>query len=165
MPSEGVSLRAFTAADLPAYEGWRAAIDAPQYMTRFYPRAFKDEDTEARGTFAWYVITVGHEDVGTVWLEKDDAKGRQATLGILVGRPDLLGAGIGRQSIPLAIARAREMLGFDEVRLNVRVANARAIACYEHCGFSVAAEGSKIGADGEVIEFYEMRLALEDRSD
>lgn len=156
-----VSLRQFEPEDLAVYERWRAEINAGQYMSRFWPRTFEGQEVERPGLYAWYVIVFDGVDVGTVWLEKDRPRDTVATLGILIGRRERLGTGIGREAIRLAIAQARERLGFDTVRLNVRETNGRAIACYRRCGFEVIRRGRKLNPQGEEIAFFEMRLRLD----
>ena len=156
----GISLRQFTTEDLQAYKNWRDEIGARKYMSRFYPRAFGGREIENPGFYEWYVIAVAGVDVGTIWLEKEKSQDTVVTLGILIGKQDKLGAGIGRKAIPLAVEQAHKTLDFEAVRLNVRRANARAIACYKYCGFQVVNEGSKVNQDGNEILFLEMRLSL-----
>jgi RimJ/RimL family protein N-acetyltransferase len=155
-----VSLRRFKTKDLQVYEDWRVEIDANQYMSRFCPRAFNGKDVTDTGLYEWYVIMVDGEDVGTVWLEKNGLQDPVATLGILIGKRVRLGTGIGRKVIPLAIEQAHKVLSFEAVQLNVRKANARAIGCYKHCGFQVVDQGSKVGTDGEKIEYLKMELSF-----
>jgi RimJ/RimL family protein N-acetyltransferase len=117
-------------------------------------------DVEELSFCEWYVIVVDGEDVGTIWLERSGQQDAVATLGVFIGRRGRLGIGIGRQVIPLAIQRARKALEFETVQLHVRTANVRAIACYEKCGFEVVDQGSKVGAEGEEIDYLKMQLCL-----
>lgn len=155
-----ISLRQFKTEDLAVYEHWCAEIDANQYMSRFCPRAFNGRDVTDTSLYEWYVIMVDGEDVGTVWLERNGLYDTVVTLGILIGKRVLLGTGIGREAIPLAIEQARKTLFFESVQLNVRRTNARAIACYKHCGFQVVDQRSKVGTDGEKIEYLKMQLSF-----
>ncbi|MCK5842267.1 MAG: GNAT family N-acetyltransferase, partial [Candidatus Sabulitectum sp.] len=52
------------------------------------------------------------------------------TLEIIIGRPGILGKGIGRRSISIAMQEAVRILGITRVRLTVRKANERAIRAY-----------------------------------
>jgi RimJ/RimL family protein N-acetyltransferase len=155
-----VSLRQFKTEDLQIHEKWCVEINAQQYMSRFYPRAFKGKNAENPGLYEWYVIMADGEDIGTIWLERNGQQDNTVTLGILIGRQNKLGAGIGRKAIPLAIEQASKTLHFEAVQLNVRKANTRAIACYEYCGFKAVNQGIKDSQTGEEIEFLEMRLCL-----
>ena len=151
-----ISLREFTTSDLQTYERWRNEIDASQYMSRFFPHECNGSDIKNTHLYAWYVIIADNVEVGTVWLEKGKGQDTVATMGILIGKKDKLGKGIGRETIPVAIKQARLMLDFDSVRCDVRKTNTRAITCYKNCGFRIISEGSKINQKGEKIETFEM---------
>jgi ribosomal protein S18 acetylase RimI-like enzyme len=45
--------------------------------------------------------------------------------------------------------------------LHVRRNNARAIACYEKCGFTTVMSGRKLRTDGTAIEFYRMERPMD----
>jgi len=81
-------------------------------------------------------------------------------LGILLGRQDKLGRGIGTKAIPLAIKQSQQVLAFKSVELNVRKTNVRAIACYKHCGFAIVGEEQKVSKEEEKISFFKMGLSL-----
>jgi RimJ/RimL family protein N-acetyltransferase len=155
-----ISLKKFTAKDLQAHESWRHEIGASQYMSRLYPRAFNGKDVKDLDLYMWYVIVADNADIGTIWLEKNKPHDTVVTLGILIGKRDKLGIGIGRKVIPLAIRQANQTLDFEAVRLDVRKANVRAIACYKYCGFTIVREGIKVNPEGEEIPFFEMYLPL-----
>ena len=155
-----VLLRKFTFQDLLAYENWRGEIDARQYMSQFYPKSFNGRDTDNPTLYVWYMIVADGVDVGTIWLEKDHPKDNVATLGILIGRQDKLGRGIGTKAIPLAIKESQGALAFKSVELNVRKTNVRAIACYLRCGFTIVGEGQKVNKEKEKIPFFRMAFPL-----
>jgi RimJ/RimL family protein N-acetyltransferase len=155
-----VSLRKFTFKDLVPYQNWRDEIDARQYMSQFYPKAFNGRDTDNPTLYVWYVIVVDGVDVGTIWLEKDHPKDNLASLGILIGRQDKFGQGIGTKAIPLAIKQSQWALAFKSVELNVRKTNVRAIACYKHCGFTIVGEAQKVNKEKEKISFFKMGFTL-----
>ena len=155
-----VSLRKFSFEDLVVYENWRDEIDARQYMSQFYPKAFNGKDTDNPTLYVWYVIVVDGVEVGTIWLEKDHPKDNVATLVILMGRQDKLGRGIGTRAIPLAIKQSQKALAFKSVQLSVRKTNVRAIACYKHCGFTIVGEGQKVNKEDEEISFFKMGFPL-----
>ena len=155
-----VSLRKFTFKDLVAYENWRGEIDTRQYMSQFYPKAFNGRDTDNPTLYVWYVIVADGVDVGTIWLENEHPKDNVATLGILIGRQAKLGRGIGTKAIPLAIKQSQRALAFKSVELNVRKTNVRAIACYMHCGFTIAGESQKVNKEEEKISFFKIGFPL-----
>ena len=154
--SMNVTLRDFTAADIEPCEQWAQAINVRQYQSRHHPRAFDGEHVLGDGLRSWFVIVVDGEDVGTVWLEKVRPDDDVAILGIMLGRNDLLGKGIGREAIRLAIDRSRCELHYSAVELSVRKDNPRAISCYRRCGFAIRGEGVKRTDDGQDVPFYSM---------
>lgn len=157
-----LSLRKFVEADLPALDEWRREISAEQYMEKLAPMAFETSGFEGWGIdYAWFVIQVDGADVGCVWIENKKNQSNIGILGIIIGRLDSLGKGIGRRAIRMAIEQARPLLGFDIVRLHVRQSNARALACYTNCGFVVTGEGSKAHEALGKLPFYRMELFLD----
>ena len=101
------------------------------------------------------------EDAGTVWLEKDTPEDESAILGIMLGRKELFGKGIGRQAIQQGIELAQPRLAFNSVVLTVRRDNERAIASYQHVGFSISREGIKVTEDGTRIPYFFMKFDLQ----
>lgn len=151
---EHVSLRDFGEADRPRLEEWARRIDSESYMSRHSPHV--------EACLLWCVIEAQGNDAGTVWLERATEPG-EAILGILIGDPHLFGQGIGRRAIQLAIAKARTLAPLRVIRLHVRDDNARAIACYEHCGFQVVASGTR-ERGGRRYGFLRMEKRLDNES-
>jgi RimJ/RimL family protein N-acetyltransferase len=106
------------------------------------------------------VINADGEDAGMVWLEKESVQETRAVLGILLGREEMMGKGIGRAAIQTAIGRSRDVLAIESVILHVRIANIRAVSCYKACGFVVKEKGVKIKEGSESVPFYKMELLL-----
>ena len=156
-----LSLRPFTSSDIESCQLWAEAIAFQQYQSRYTPRSFNTGNGSFNAALcAWYIIVVDGEDAGTVWLEKETPEDEVAVLGIMLGREDRFGKGIGRQAIRQAIRQARWRLAFRSVELHVRAGNARAIACYRKCGFVMVWEGTKLGKNGCRIPFRIMKLDL-----
>jgi len=155
-----VSLRSFEENDLLSLQMWAEEIEADRFMSRILPHKSNQYLTSPKSLLAWYVIRVGDQDVGVVWLEKVDIDDEIATLGILVGKSDLQGQGIGEQAINLAIEKSSDEISFKSVHANVRESNTRAICCYRKCGFVEIFRGAK-PVDGAVtIPFITMELRL-----
>ena len=156
-----LSLRPFISDDIEVCQKWAEAIAFQQYQSRYTPRSFNVEDGSFDAVLcSWYIIVVDGEDVGTVWLEKETPEDEVVVLGIMLGREDRFGKGIGRQAIRQAIRQAHDQLAFRLVELHVRAENARAIACYQRCGFVVVREGTKLGENGCPVPFLTMKLDL-----
>ncbi len=122
-----VALRPFNLGDHAQLEQWAENIQSLDYMARFKPNAT---------VIAWNIIVCEGQDVGTVWLEHTD-QADEARLGILLGEPALLGKGIGRTAILIAIDAVPRVHPLLFITLNVRESNGRGIRCYERCGFQV----------------------------
>jgi len=161
-----ISLRSFTPNDIRSVKQWARDIEAGQYQSRIFPRAFNGKDLSGgAGLCAWYIIIADGKDAGTVWLEKETSEDDAVILGIMLGRKEYFGKGIGRQAILLAIKGAQGQMTFRSVVLTVRRDNTRAIASYQHVGFIVSREGIKTADDGNRIPYYFMTLDLQERSD
>ena len=155
-----VSLRHVSLDDLEVLEEWYAQIKGTMYMSRYLPKKFNGTDTNKNHEYTWYIIKANETDCGVVWLEKDKENNDVAILGILIGKLDYFGKGIGKKAIILAIKQSRDELSFNKVSLNVRKTNNRAIRCYQKCGFHINGEGEKTVSGGDKIEFFKMFLDL-----
>lgn len=85
-----------------------------------------------------WVIADRHDVfVGIVRLAPVDAANRSARLGVGILDPARLGQGLGTEAIRLALGWGFEHLDLHRVSLTVLADNARAVAAYSRCGFSV----------------------------
>ena len=145
-----VALREFGDSDYPRLHQWAQTIDSTSYMSRYTPVPDKRA--------LWNVILVNDIEVGTIWFERTEEVGT-VTLGILLGDPAILGRGIGRRAIVLAIEKLQFLSNPQIARLHVRKDNARAIRCYEKCGFTVVSSGTR-RRGSQSYEFYRMEKPL-----
>lgn len=143
-------LRESTAVDLPAIHRWAEAIRAETFMSRFIPDPSK--------ALLWKIIVVDGVDTGTIWLEAQQEDPLIATLGVLIGDADQFGKGIGQRAIEALVKQVFQLKPQIAIRLNVRMNNLRAIACYQKCGFVDTATGVKTNKDGEIVNFLTMEL-------
>jgi RimJ/RimL family protein N-acetyltransferase len=159
-----VTLRPFLPTDLQQHLAWAEAIGAGSYMSRVLPRRSDDHFIDATPHSCWYIIVNDGADVGSVWLEKENIDDDIVQLGILIGREDLWGKGVGRRAIEQAILESRSALTGSKVLLNVRKNNIRAQACYSACAFHVVSRGVKTNANGDRIEFITMERKIPNNS-
>ena len=152
-------LRKVNEADIKKIQQWVGCIKASDYMSRFYPKAFKGKIKDIE-LYLWFIIVVDDDDVGTIWVEKDDLDAEEATLGIFIGIKEKQGQGIGQVAIKKIIEFASKEWCLKAINLNVRKNNQRAIKCYENCGFLVVGEGTKVNDNNQTVEFYKMRFGL-----
>ena len=157
-----IAIRELTPDDLALIPIWAANIRAEQFTSRLYPKAFRPGNPQLPdpGVVAWFAILVDGQPVGHIWLEREISEIGVAILGILIGKPELFGKGIGGEAIPLAVAASRERWPLRCIRLGVRKNNARALACYERCGFTIVGEGTKQLPDAPPVAFHVMELSL-----
>lgn len=144
-----IQLRAASKIDGALIDAWAIAIHADQYMSRHFP--------DPSRAFLWKIIRADGVDVGTIWAERTNEIPDVVFLGVLVGRTDLLGKGIGRAAVIAMIDEVRLTVGDVAIRLNVRRSNTRAIACYEKCGFYPIALKEKNRGDGIAISVVTMQ--------
>lgn len=155
-----ICLRELIDNDLEKYQEWIDEIEADAYMSRFFPKEFDGKVDSINSKYAWYIISVNRLVIGAIWLEKQKDEDDMVVLGILIGKKDHLGKGIGKKAIELAIEKARKKFSFNKVILNVRINNGRAISCYKKCGFHIVQKDEKLNNSGESIAFYRMELDL-----
>jgi len=155
-----VSIRSFEENDLFSLQIWADEIEAHKYMSRVLPHKSDQYFNSQKSLLAWYVIQVDNKDVGTVWLEKADIDDEITILGILIGKNNFLGQGIGEQAINIAIEKSFDVISFKSVRANVRVSNKRAIHCYRNCGFLKISQGIKVVDGIATIPFMTLELKL-----
>jgi len=148
-----VSLRPFEKNDLLNLQMWADEIEAKRFMSRILPHKSDQYLPSQESLLSWYVIRVGDQDVGVVWLEKAAIDYEIAVLGIMIGKKDLFGKGIGEQAINLAIEKSRDEIKFKSARVNVRKSNTRAIRCYRKCGFVEIFRGTKLAKGAIAIPF------------
>ncbi len=151
-------LRRFEESDFALLNNWVQAVSADNYMQKVTPLNVESvEDLANWGVnYVWFAIIVNEVAIGGVWIDKRRPNDTLGILGILIGSPEKLGKGIGRQAIALAIVEAQQILGITQVRLTVRKTNERAIRAYRSVGFEVSGKGSTTLDTGLVVPFYRM---------
>ena len=153
-----MSLRPFEENDLLYLQTWAEEIEAQRFMSRILPHQLGQNPHSQESLLAWHVIQKDDQGIGVIWLEKAADNAEVATLGILIGKNDLLGQGIGEQAINLAIDKSHVELNFKSVQVNVRESNTRAISCYRKCGFMEIFRGTKLVDGNTIIPFLTMEL-------
>jgi RimJ/RimL family protein N-acetyltransferase len=90
----------------------------------------------SRHPHAW-IIEVDGRLLGEIRLDNVDRHDRRASLAIGLFDPAELGRGLGSEAVRLALAYAFTELALHRVSARVLADNARAIRCYEKCGFTI----------------------------
>jgi RimJ/RimL family protein N-acetyltransferase len=157
-----MSLRPFEEADLAQLDSWSQAVGSYKYMQKVTPLNYSSPaDFKNWGEdFIWFAITLNSEAIGGVWVDRRRPGDTLGILGIIIGRASILGKGIGRRAIYIAMQEAIRILGVTRIRLTVRKANERAIRAYRSVGFEVSGEGTTMLEDGTAIPFYRMETDM-----
>lgn len=98
-----------------------------EFQSRIYPSKSSD-------IVNWYYIKLNQKYIGSIWLEKQ-ANMPFAVLGIFIADEEFRNKGFGTLAVNAIISTAASKMQIDEIRLNVRESNTRAIKCYIKCGF------------------------------
>ncbi len=104
------------------------------------------------------------DDAGEVvgWCDivtREDYPARIGFIGVGL-LPEYRGRGIGGEAMQAAMALARQC-GFDEIRLDCRVSNIRAIALYRKLGFrKIALRRGRLLIDGENVPIITMKKRI-----
>ncbi len=146
--------REVTNSDLNKFPLWYERIDGPELFSNFIPTTFKT--FEDSSVMLWFIIMDDEDEIGTIWFEKKNPDKLEIDLGIYLNRVDLFGKGIGRTLIKYAIDTFLSENDAEELYLDVRKENIRAIRCYEKSGFKTNQEGEKTTSYG-IIKFLRMK--------
>jgi RimJ/RimL family protein N-acetyltransferase len=140
---DNVYLRRITPADAtPEYVAWLNDEDTTRYLesgggasldsVKEYIDRYVGRDDVA---FLAIVLRSGDRHVGNIKFEPVDRKNGRATLGIMIGDPNVRGKGIGTEAMILAMQYAFDNLGLHRLELGVTSDNVAALRCYERVGF------------------------------
>lgn len=145
-----VRLREFRRADIPHIQAWVNDPEVNRFLG-FWSRPQTVEETEkwvearllpgAAGGEREVVFAICLKDdpeenyIGSVGLHDVDARNRFAKLGIVIGRRDLHGQGLGRDVIRTALDYGFNFLNLNKVNLVHAAFNDRGHRCYLSCGF------------------------------
>ncbi len=141
MPQTRVRLRPVTEDDLPRWVEW---INDPE-VTRF--TELEAGTATLEGEREWFRAVTSAEHRGRNWqIEAEgrhiggcsldpDAAGRTAVFGIIIGDKTAWNQGFGGAAVREVLRLGFTEMGLHRIRLEVFAENARAIRCYEKCGF------------------------------
>ncbi len=166
LTGEHVVLREFRQEDISGLRSW--VNDAA--TTRYLSGAFtKPQTWEQSETFLSNILNGSAGGVNLVIADREsrrylgqcnlfmiDQTARHAELAIILA-PDSVGRGYGTEAVGLLLDFAFRQLNLNRVYLKVHADNARAIRCYEKCGFRL--EGrlrEQIYRDGRYEDVLEM---------
>ena len=155
MTNMNIHFRRVTQSDIKKFPEWYERIGGPALFSNYIPSTFVS--FEESNDLLWFIILDGDDEIGTIWFETKIPKEANYDLGIYLNRPDLFGKGIGGLAIRSAMDTILSEKDAQELYLNVRKENLRAIRCYEKLGFETVQEGEKVTPTG-IIKFQRMQL-------
>lgn len=118
----------------PETRYWLSLSEAPQ-LTLDTEREWYEEKRSSEGNLLWMIETEKGKPIGNIDLHLLDRTHGRAQLGIVIGDANARGRGYGAAAIREVLRYAFRELGLRRVELLVDEDNARAIRCYERCGF------------------------------
>lgn len=127
--------RWWNAPDLWSQMGSRRRISSHEELDAWLDAELDKTSPQEGKTLA--IATHDGEVIGTIWYGSYDAADRQALVGLYLGDDAQRGQGYGQDALNTLLDYLFNDLGLHKVRLMVLATNARAIRCYERCGFTV----------------------------
>ena len=127
--------------DVEQFTQWLNDFETTDYLGRSGnlitiegEKKYLEENNSPESTFV--IVTLDNNKmIGTVSLEKINWRNRTATLGIFIGDKDFRNNGYGTEAIKLILEYGFKYLNLYNIKLDLMEFNARALKCYEKCGF------------------------------
>jgi RimJ/RimL family protein N-acetyltransferase len=137
---EKVRLRAIERSDIPTFLRWFNDPQVRHFLLMRLPMSQAGEERWFEKQLESKDIILGIETydgvlIGNCGLHHLDDTSRNAEMGIVIGEQDYWGKGYGSDAIRTFLRFAFNELNLHRVYLHVHDYNARAIRCYEKCGF------------------------------
>jgi RimJ/RimL family protein N-acetyltransferase len=137
-----VSFRPAEVEHAPIYQAWVNDPENHQYLARFRPMSGLEEKqwlekVHERKELHLFEIALRDEErpIGLCSIGLGEQPHRSGEVGISIGDREFQGKGYGSEAIGLLLEYGFATLGLHRIQLFVYANNARAIRCYEKCGF------------------------------
>jgi RimJ/RimL family protein N-acetyltransferase len=134
-------VRAFTRADVDAWQGWPDYAEqllvgtSPRRMSPDQRARWFEDITQRQRQIPFAVENEAGTMIGRIFLRHVRHEERSAVLGIDL-HPDYLSQGYGTESLRAFLHHYFENMAFERMLLSVAAHNIRARKCYEALGFS-----------------------------
>lgn len=171
--SDRIILREYRAEDFHFMRNWVNNAEITNHLSDvfLYPQtvnqtqSFLNGKLEGTNGSKGFVIAAAEtlEYIGQIDLHHIDWKNRCAVLGIVIGRDEYLGQGIGQEAIGMMQNFVFHSLNLNRLELEVNENNARAYQCYLKCGF--IEEGrlrKKLFQQGQYFDVIQMGILKEE---
>ena len=136
-----VRLRAIERSDIPTFVRWLNDPKVIENLMLYLPLSQAQEEQwfedylQDIGRHIFGIETLDGTLIGNVALEHINWKNRCAELGIVIGEKHYWDQGYGTEAVRTLLGFAFREMNLHRVFLRVFEDNARAIRCYEKCGF------------------------------
>ena len=118
----------------PEVRYWLSMSDAPEF-TLESEEEWYDEMRADPTRVIWCIESEDGQPIGNLGLHGIDETQGRATFGISIGEKAYWGRGYGTEALREVLRYAFQEMGLRRVVLEADEDNARAIRCYEKCGF------------------------------
>lgn len=144
IPGLMVRLRPIEQEDLPRFVRWFSDPEVRRHLALYLPPSLAQEEhwfrrlqeQMARNEVVVLAIeTPEGVHIGNIGLHQINWKDRNAELGIVIGEKEYWGQGYGTDATRTLLQFAFGEMNLHRVQLRVDADNARAIRCYQKCGF------------------------------
>lgn len=143
---ENIMLREYREEDLPAIRAWVNDEETTRYLSGTFRAAqsvantqdFLQRMMQGNGAFASNFVIADRatqDYIGQVDFFQISWPTRCGTIGMVVGKKEMRGRGVGTEALKLLVRYGFLTLGLERAELDVHQDNARAIRCYENAGF------------------------------
>ena len=171
---ENIMLREYKEEDLAHMREWVNDPEIVDNLSDLFLHAHSLNETEA---FLQSILEGSSKDqkhfviadkqtesyIGQIDLLKIDWKNRMTEMGIVIGKKNLLGKGIGTEAIKLLQRFVFERLNMNRLQLCVHDYNQRAYKCYKKCGFVEEGRSRQLFyINGHYTDFIQMAILREE---
>lgn len=164
-----VRLREYRHEDLVPIREWVNNAEITSYLSDIflYPHGlestegFLAEMMDQRPDCRSFVIAEADTElyIGQIGLDVIDWKNRFARIGVVIGRTELCGLGLGSEAMRLLCGYAFKELNLHRLELEVYDFNVRAYRSYVKCGFvEEGRQRQKLYRDGQYHDIVQMGL-------
>lgn len=155
--------------DAELYTEWLNEFDTTDYIgTSSQVMSLKEEkeylEAEKKSEVAFAIVTEKEDKlIGSIALHDIDHIRRIATMGIFIGDKEYRGQGYGTEAVRLILDFGFNYLNLNNIKLDLKEFNVRALACYKKCGFKEYGRRRKCNfINGKYYDTIEMDILAEE---
>ncbi len=166
---EKIVLRAIEAADAERCHQWMNDPEVTRFLAMRFPLSMGQEqkwverERDPNRELEVAIETLDGQHIGNCALGQISAVDRSASLGIVIGDKDYWSQGYGTDAMLALCGFGFVQMNLHRIELHVFAANARAVRCYEKCGFQVEGCLREAGfKHGEYLDILTMAILADE---